>query len=522
MSLRSLLRHRVMLAFGAVLVVAACVISSNTHGESQPTSAPTVVRSPMKVHMFDGSIVVFTQGGTIGGGQVAGHGLRYEPTLKSATATTMIPLDSVVGVETYDRTVNQGRTFLYSTVATAATLVGALAAAVAIFGSCPTIYADSAGTSVLQAESFSYSIAPLLEKRDVDRLNVVSDASGVVRVEVRNEALESHYIDQLELLEVRHASDELVLPAARAGIVAVRGATLPAAIRDRAGRDLRDVLGTADDRAFATDSSTLAGAARGDNSEDFIDIVVPKERGRDSIAVVLRARSSLLTTMLFYDQMLAGQGASALDYVGYDLQHVTKVAQLARWYVNHLGLRVSVLTNGGRDEQQIVRLVDFGPAAWRDVAAIVPAPADGDSVHIRLTFLADEFRIDRVLVSTDMRAVEPRSILVSRVLDGDDSPRPDVRDLLQKADDRRLQTWPGQRFVAEYDVGRETPGMKRTYFIAAQGYYVEWMRGRWLTANPSPKPFTPWSAPVAPILQRWLQTRDSLEATFFRQRVPIV
>jgi hypothetical protein len=64
--------------------------------------------------------------------------------------------------------------------------------------------------------------------------------------------------------------------------------------------------------------------------------------------------------------------------------------------------------------------------------------------------------------------------------------------------------------------------MKRTYFIAAQGYYVEWMRGRWLTANPSPKPFTPWSAPVAPILQRWLQTRDSLEATFFRQRVPIV
>ena len=61
MSLRSLLRHRVALAFGAVLVVAACVISSNTHGESQPTSGPSVVRAPMKVHMFDGSIVVFAK-----------------------------------------------------------------------------------------------------------------------------------------------------------------------------------------------------------------------------------------------------------------------------------------------------------------------------------------------------------------------------------------------------------------------------------------------------------------------------
>ena len=103
---------------------------------------------------------------------------------------------------------------------------------------------------MLQAESFSYSIAPLLEKRDVDRLSVVSDASGVVKVEVRNEALESHYIDQLELLEVPHAPDELVLPAARSGIIAVRGTTQPASIRDRAGNDLHDVLAMADGRAL--------------------------------------------------------------------------------------------------------------------------------------------------------------------------------------------------------------------------------------------------------------------------------
>jgi|SRR5690349_9746741 len=522
MSLRSLLRHRLPLAFSALLVVAACVISSTTHGGSQPPTGASVIRSPMKVHLTDGSIVVFAQGGAIGGGQVTGSGMRYEPTLQSATATTAVPLDSVVGIETYERTVNPNRTFLYSTVATVGSIIGGLAAAIAIFGSCPTIYVDSAGTPVLQAESFSYSIAPLLEKRDVDRLNAVADASGVVRVEVRNEALESHYIDQLELLEVRHAPDELVLPAARAGIVAVRNTRQPAIVRDRAGRDLRSILAANDDRAFSSDSTTLAAAARGGPADDFIDIVVPKERGRDSLAVVLRAKSSLLTTMLFYDQMLAGQGASALDYVGYDLQHVTKVGQLARWYVSHLSLRVSILTNGGRDERQIVRLVDFGPAAWRDVAAIVPAAADGDSVHIRLTFLADDFRIDRVLVSSDVRAVEPRSVPIARVFDDAHEQRADVRDQLQKADDRRLQTWPGQRFFAEYDVGRASARMKRTYFIAAQGYYVEWMRGRWLTTPQLTKPFAPWNGPIAPLLRRWLQTRDSLENTFFRQRVPIV
>ena len=522
MLFRLLVRHRVAYALVALLVIVACVISSKTEGTVLPTHAPTTVRSPMKVHLFDGSIVVFTQGGSIGNGQITGSGMRHDPTLRTAIAISTVPLDSVVGVETYERTANPGRTFLYSTLATAATFVGAVAAAVAIFGSCPTIYVDSAGTQVLQAESFSYSIAPLLEKRDVDKLRVVSDARGVVRLEVRNEALETHYIDQLELLEVRHAPDELVLPAARAGIVAVRGSTSPATVRDRAGRDLRSVLASADGRDFSTDSTTLARAAHGGPSEDYIDIVVPKVRGRDSIAIVLRARSSLLTTMLFYDQMLAGQGASALDYVGYDLQHVTSVAELARWYVNHLGLRVSILTHGGRDERQIVRLVDFGPAAWRDVAAIVPAKADGDSVHIRLTFLADEFRIDQLLVSSDVRPIEPRSVAVSRVLDGDDSPRPDVRDILLRADDRRLQTWPGQRFIAEFDVGRDTTSVQRTYFVAAQGYYVEWMRGSWLKTHQSSTRFAPWNEPIAPMLQRWLERRDSLENTFFRQRVPIV
>ena len=89
-----------------------------------------------------------------------------------------------------------------------------------------------------------------------------------------------------------------------------------------------------------------------------------------------------------------------------------------------------------------------------------------------------------------------------------------------RADDRRLQTAPGQRFIAEFDAG-VAPAMERTFFLAAQGYYVEWMRGSWLK-TPVSTAFTPWNEPVGPILRRWLSTRDSLEQRFFVQRVPIV
>lgn len=353
---RSGLRHRVALTVVA-LVAAACVISSSTRGKETPRG-PVSVASPIKAHLLDGSIVVYTRGATIDRTRIAGDGMRYDPTLQHSVLVTNVPLDSVVGVESYERVVNPFRTLLYSTVATTGTAVFTVAAAVAIFGSCPTIYADSAGTTTLQAESFSYSIAPLLEKRDVDRLQVAADSSGIVRLDVRNEALETHYIDHLELLEARHDPDELIVPAARAGLVAVRGAVPPASIHDRAGRDLHAML----------------------------DVGLP----------------------------------------------------------------------------------------------------------------------------------------VARVVGSDGVTRRDVRDVVLRADERRLETQPGQHFIVEFDTGKSAATEQRTFFIAAQGYYSEWIRGSWLENTDSGKQFAPWKEPLAPLLQRWLVTRDSLEHHFFRQRVPIV
>ena len=70
---------------------------------------------------------------------------------------------------------------------------------------------------MLEAEAFSYSIAPMFESRDVDRLAVGVDDQGEVRLEVRNEALETHYINHFELIEVGHASHEQVVRIPREG-----------------------------------------------------------------------------------------------------------------------------------------------------------------------------------------------------------------------------------------------------------------------------------------------------------------
>src|SRR5687767_15272982 len=253
------------------------IYASSTRGKSVPTGAPVVVSTPVRAYLLDGSIIVYPHGATIGNGTIGGAGWRFVPTLRDSVTAQPVPLDSVIGVETFERSINPGLTLLYTGVGTALGAVAVAGLALAIFGSCPTIYSDSMGTPVLEAESYSYAIAPLLEQRDVDRLRVRADASGVVRLEVRNEALETHYTDESRLVEVIHDADETVLPAAGGGYVAVRSLASPATLRDRAGRDLLGTLAANDQHVFATDEQFLMRASAGGDVLDHIDLTVARD-----------------------------------------------------------------------------------------------------------------------------------------------------------------------------------------------------------------------------------------------------
>jgi hypothetical protein len=216
--------------------------------------------------------------------------------------------------------------------------------------------------------------------------------------------------------------------------------------------------------------------------------------------------------------MLARHGARSLDWVGRDLSKITTVAQIARWYTDHFGLHVSV--RDGDDWTPVVRMMDFGPTAWRTVVAVIPHARRlrGDSIHLRLSFVTDEFRIDRVATSWDVRQVEARKFSAARVAESGGIRRDDVRDFIRAADDRHVVTSPGDRFFVDFDVGRDaTP---RTFLVAVDGYYIEWVRPAWIRSATDSLPFSP-HATTQEMLRAWLASRQSLEQRFFRDRVPV-
>jgi len=517
MRLISARRTRAILIVAGVTAV-ACVISTTTRPRALEVHGFEQVTTPVKAHLVNGSVVIFPTGASIGASAVTGMGQRFDATRTAVQHVSSVPLDSVLGLETYERHVNPGRTLLYGTVTLAAATFGAAALAVAIFGSCPTIYADSAGTQVLQAESFSNSIAPLLARRDLDRLIVNADSAGIVRLDVRNEALETHYIDHLELVEFRHRANEMALPATPAGVIAVSDIMVPGSVRDGAGRDVRAMMAADDDAVFSTDAGFLARAINGGPVEDHLDVTVPRSVVGDTLALVLRVRASLLSTTVLYHYMLGRPGVHALDWMGKDLARITTLAKLANWYAANFGLRVSV--RDGDEWKPVARMVNFGPVAWRSIGVLVP-PVAGDSVRIRLSFLADEFRFDRIGVAPHARMLEPRAIPITRITDASGNPRDAVAKVLRRADARDLETHPGDRFYAEFDVGPARAGT-RTFMVGSEGYYTEWVRAQWIRTATDSVPFSPSRVTVRDILRTWQLSRDTLEQRFFARRVPIV
>lgn len=501
---------------GALAISAAgCVFHFVQVQQVVPRDA-VVVTSPVKAHLKDGSTVVYANGVNVSGGTLLGAGVRYDLALKQSTKVNTIPLDSVVGMESFQTRVNGVKTAIVTTLVTAGAIVGGVALFKAIFGSCPTVYSDN-GT-VAEAELFSNSIAPLFEARDVDRLLAQPDPNGILRLELRNEAMETHYINHLQIFEVSHATDEFVLPDTQGHPVVVRGVRTPADIADRSGQDLRATLSAADNTFYRTDRRRI-DSATADDLNDWIDLTAAVPDGADSTTLVFRLRNSLLNTTLLYDVMLGPAGARAIDWLGSALAQISTAVELGRWHERRAGLHISVWRDGAYRE--VARIPDSGPITWHDVAAVIPAQEGEKSLRIRLSFLADQWRIDRFGVASAEREGAPRVIQISEVTGSDGRPENTAHDSMSASDARYLQTNPGQRFFVDFNVGRAPAGQSRTFLLSSQGYYTEWIRGSWIQTASAKEPFTPTDQAILGALQQWAATRESFEARFVKDRVPV-
>ncbi|HEY6060884.1 MAG TPA: hypothetical protein VIV10_09890, partial [Gemmatimonadales bacterium] len=110
---------------------------------------------------------------------------------------------------------------------------------------------------------------------------------------------------------------------------------------------------------------------------------------------------------------------------------------------------------------------------------------------------------------------------LARVLDARGTTDTSALASLASADSRYLQTTAGQRFTAEWRPDALSPDSLRTFFLASQGYYIEWIRRGWLAAPRSRQAFVPSDSALAGAVARYRVVRDTLERRFLATRVPV-
>ncbi|MBT8191017.1 MAG: hypothetical protein KJO29_11365, partial [Bacteroidia bacterium] len=158
---------------------------------------------PVHAHLDDGSVVIFENGfylvettdSTFMNSNFRGA-IRYSLDRQQKDTIFTLDYSKVAYVDVVEKRLD-GLAFLLSLPGA---LITSAITAVAIFGSCPTVYSMDGNIEHLEAECFSYSINPRFEMQDVDKLEFPDFKDGILKLELRNEALETHYINTFKVL----------------------------------------------------------------------------------------------------------------------------------------------------------------------------------------------------------------------------------------------------------------------------------------------------------------------------------
>ena len=340
----------------------------------------------------------------------------------------------------------------------------------ACFGSCPTFYLDEQDNfHYANAEGFSNAISPSMEYSDIDALGSVSLVGDTFSIAMKNEALETHCVNEVKLLAFPKTAGQLVYQSARDEFFV---GTAPYPVRRARGPegDITDLVRRADrqERFSTADENNLS-------SEEEIYLSFDPVQGPGDLGLIINFRQTLMTTYFIY---------SAIGYMGDEVGDIfAKIemdpslnGKLENGIKKELGdIDVYVLDDQTREWVRQGGFYETGPIAINQ--QILPLTTfSTDSVRLKIVVNQGLWRIDYLALASIQEKIDPVVLSPQAVLNHG---QPDERALAQLDDpNQRLISMPGSAYRFDFVL----PEQDRAYdlFLYSKGYYLEWMRAHWL------------------------------------------
>ncbi len=432
----------------------------------------------LKAHLKNGQVCILKDSWNVDtvSNNVSGIGTKYDFNRNVLIqGNLIIPIDSIAIFETNKKIHKDesGRLKALGILAAInATVTGfCLSMPKACFGSCPTFYIDENDNfHYADAEGFSNAISPSMEYFDLDALHNTEIKDGTFSILMKNEALETHCVNDVKLYACpRKTGERIFQSASNKFYLCKNNYTLSKAISNEG--DITKLIQSQDriERFSLGDESNLS-------SKEEIYLNFEHVNINKNLGLILDFRQSLMTTYFIY---------SAMGYMGNEISDIFAKIETNK-EVNDK-LKSGIKKELGNidiylwDEHKNLwtlqsGLYETGPIAINRQIVPLENLTSNTNVKVKLVLNKGLWRMDYVRLTNIVELVKPIEIPVTSILNKGNL---DSTALYHIHDPKKyLISMPGN----EYKFNFVLPEQNTDYelFLYTKGYYLEWMREHWI------------------------------------------
>lgn len=341
----------------------------------------------------------------------------------------------------------------------------------ACFGSCPTFYIDENDNfHYADAEGFSNAISPSMEYYDIDALNNKSIKQNSFSITMKNEALETHCVNDVKLLAYPLKKEERVYQTPTNDFYLCENQFLLTKAKGEEG-NITALLKSEDrlERFSYSDETNLS-------SKEEIFLTFDNVEKADKLGFILHFRQTLMTTYFIY---------SALGYMGDEVGDIFAEIEtndeikekLNGGIKKELGDIDIYLWNEQKNEWIFQNgFYETGPIAINRQFIPLKNESANSIVKLKLVLNKGLWRIDYAALANIKEKVTPIEITPSSILNRGKLDNTALAEINNP--EKHLISMPG----SEYKFNFTLPGPDTEYelFLYSKGYYLEWMRESWI------------------------------------------
>jgi hypothetical protein len=372
-----------------------------------------------------------------------------------------IPVSSVTRVDMYEKNIKKTKTTrTISTVAVIVIPIAILVGIIAVACNCPQVYAYDGSQYQFKSGVFSGAIYSSLEKTDYLPLENPINVNGKYMFRLMNNQREEQYINQLQLINVRHDATTHVLLDRNGHIHTYQQTIAPISTslkNDEAGLTFK-----------LKDGNSFMFNQKADVHSDFGTVILTFDKPVDTRQgkLIVNAKNSLWAGYIF-EEFSSLFGDKFQKYQA--KQDKADKQKIERWQKEQaLSLMVYVETDKGW------QLADYFPTtgntAGRDMVMALDIPDNKQNkIRIKLESAFMFWELDYIAMdfSSDVN-LKPEYVNVSSAVKSDNSGN-EVASLIHK-DDQYSKLLQEEYLSVEFN-SQETTEIQNSYFLVSTGYY---------------------------------------------------